>query len=209
MSFWDTLSDVTADGTAVGFDAPGGLYDRLFQKIEQSSLLPKSKAGCRTIAGILFAANSLLKQRMGNSPVSNLFNRVWESTARQITRRVLDRNQPHPGNVYQLVDGRTPQPAPTKGRDAFFQVSAEIREKLRQQSEQLETDDQRQLYKNCLGRATAAELASIAEMPIEDLGMFLSFFTKKSFTASTARHATQAVNSLTRFIAPWMGKGRE
>lgn len=184
MSLWDTLSDVGADGTAVGFDAPDGLYDRLFEKIEQSSLLPKSKNGCRAIAGILFAANSLLKQRMGNSPASNFFNRVWESTARQVTRRALDRDQPHPGNAYQLVDGHAPQPAPAKGRDAFFQVSAEVREKLRQQSQQLETDDQRQLYKNCLGRATTAELTSVAEMPIEDLVMFLSFFTKKSVTAS-------------------------
>lgn len=180
-SLWDTLSDVAADGTAVHWDAPGGLYDRLFQGIQKSDMLPKGKTGCLALIAGAFAAHSFLKQKLGNGPGSNFVNSVLGSTVRQTARRTLDALDAGHAEASSSSVGTPAPPPPTRGRDALFEVSADVRIKILRHFEHLD-DEQRPVFKDITRHCNPAELAAIAEMPSEEVQTLLSFLAKQSLT---------------------------
>jgi hypothetical protein len=203
LELWDTLSDLSVDGAVITSDAPGGLYDQIASWI--NSRLPRNKKGCLAIIAGACLAHSALRQKLGNSPLGNLIGGLVGSTVRQLAVRARK-----DGDANQPIDVLTrPEPPKPRGRDALLAVSMDIRMKLLLQSKKLATEEERTLFKESIRHCDAEQLTAIAETPIEDLAALLSLLTKESVVVSTARHATEAVNGLTRFIAPWMGKRKE
>lgn len=205
-----TTSDVAAHGTSVGFDAPGGFYDRLFRVIKESEVLPKRKNGLLALITGAFATHSILNREIiGEGPIRSFVGSVTGSATRQLSRRALDAHN----------DSGTPGfpalPASAKGQNAFFEASADVQAKILQQFAQLGADHQR-TYKEIADNCDVAQLTSISELPVEDIKTLLSFLAKRSF-ADTASDITNQVSAgisagiqeLTDRLNKWSGKKKK
>jgi hypothetical protein len=193
-----TVSDVAASGAAVNFDAPGGLSERLLQSLERSGFSPKTQRGCLAVLTGALTAQSLVRQGLGDSPVSTFFSGLLGSTIRQVGRRALNQHLPGIGAI-ELSSRFAPSPRREKGREAFFGVDTPTRNHLLRHYRQLKTDDQRRMYKEIM-RSDAEQLQCIAEMPFEDLEALLSLLVQPSIAARANRQLEQVAETL----FPWM-----
>ncbi len=194
-----TVSDVAASGAAIHFDAPGGLFDRLLWSMEQNGFSPKTRNGCLAVLAGTLTAQSLVRQRIGNSPIGNFFSGVLGSTVRQVGRRALNRYIPDASTAIQPFVDMMPLSRQRKGRETLFEIDEQARTRLLQHYKRLKTDDQRRLYQEVM-RSDAEQLRCIAEMPFEDLEALLSLLVQPSFIARINGKLEQVAETL----FPWM-----
>ena len=191
FSLPEFLSDISADGTTIALDMPGGGYDRLHQFLEQQKKLPSGKAGRAAVVAVMLVASRLIKQQLGSmGPMANFFNGLGEDAVREESKRILEsaRN----ACAQRAADGE-----PRTLLSSLWEMDAASRSVLLSQFRRL-NDDGREHMRIQMMRSTVTELAMLAGLSHEDLVTALELLTLQQ------RTGPGVMDRIATTLFPWM-----
>jgi hypothetical protein len=170
LSWPELLSDLSADGTAIALDMPGGGYDKLHAALERQNTLPPGKAGRTAVVAVVLAASRLLKQQLGPmGPVANFLNELGEDAVREEAKRILE-------SAGRSSTERSLRGEPRTLLDSLWEMDATSRSTLLSQFRRLDDDGRRHMRAQMM-RSTVRDLAMLAGLSHDDLTTALAMLT--------------------------------
>lgn len=175
LSMSKLLADLASDGATIGFDLPGGLYDRLHAFITERGVLPQSQRGRLGVVAALVIASRVVEQQFGTlSPLSRFAHNVSSDAVREEAKRILESSD------------EAVRTTSSDQRIGLWSIDEVTRRKLAAHLDSLPSEQQDKMRLTMI-RATAQELAIMANMNKEDVAVLLRLLGPEPHQETTGK----------------------
>ena len=189
LSLSHLASDLGADATAISFDLPGGLYDRLHDFMESHSVLPETRRGRMGIIAALLVASRIVQQQLGSlGPLANFTHELGQDGIREEAKRILE----------VVMKERSSAP---RGPEALWNMDDEGRRRLLALYDQLGDEGRARMHAH-LTRRTAAQLALLARLSPAETELLLELLSPHRAAGPSV--PSRIVDGIAGFLFPWV-----